>query len=210
VTDPTPWTPKAAKEIQAMKDAEIAGRPKGLFANCLPEGMPAWMLISHNAMEILFTPGRVTLLGESDSNRLRRIYTDGRPHDPDPDPSFHGESIGHWENGALVVDTIGVFPQTYIAISEAMGVPNNGDMHIIERIHLTGPDTLQDDLEITAPKVLSRPWKTSRLFKRRRGRAFDIVEGECDQGAFRSATDAGNAVFAPRALRPDGAPAPAQ
>ena len=40
-------------------------------------------------------------------NSIRIIYLDGRPH-TDPDivvPSFSGESIGHWENDSLVVDT---------------------------------------------------------------------------------------------------------
>src|SRR3569833_2705868 len=73
-SNPTPWTPKAAKEAARLAAEEDAGRPKGLFVNCLPEAMPSWMLISHNAMEILFTPGRVAMLGESDGNRLRRVY----------------------------------------------------------------------------------------------------------------------------------------
>ena len=102
-------------------------------------------------------PGRVTILGEGDGNRLRRIYTDGRPHPADPDPSFHGHSIGHWEGDTLVVDTVGLLPQAYLAVNEAVGVPNNGDMHIVERLHLQGPDTLADDLQITANKVLSSP-----------------------------------------------------
>ena len=59
---------------------EKAGRPPPIFVNCLPEAMPSWMLVTHNAMEFLFTPGRVTILGEFDGNRLRRIYTDGRGH----------------------------------------------------------------------------------------------------------------------------------
>jgi hypothetical protein len=77
------------------------------------------MLVTHNAMEILFTPGRVTMLGESDGNRLRRIYTDGRPHPDTPDPTFHGHSIGHWEGDTLVVDTVDILPQAPLAISEA-------------------------------------------------------------------------------------------
>jgi hypothetical protein len=104
-TNPVPWLLAAARQVAELADAEKAGHPRGLFIDCLPEAMPSWMLISHNALEILFTPGRVTLLGESDGNRIRRIYTDGRDHSPDPDPSFHGESIGHWEGATLVVDT---------------------------------------------------------------------------------------------------------
>jgi hypothetical protein len=197
-TNPPPWTPAVAKQISEMTAEEDAGKPRGLFVDCLPEGMPSWMLVSHNAMEILFTPGRVTLLGESDGSRLRRIYTDGRAHPADPDPSFHGHSIGRWEGDTLVIDTIGVVPQALIAVSEAVGLPNNGDLHVVERLHLVSTDVLHDDLEITAPHVLAGVWKTTRTFTRERARKFDIVEGECLQGNFREAVDQqGNAVFTP-------------
>jgi hypothetical protein len=197
-TNPPPWTPKAAAQIARMEAEERAGRPPPIFVNCLPEGMPSWMLVTHNAMEILFTPGRVTLLGESDGNRLRRIYTDGRPHPDSPDPSFHGHSIGHWEGQTLVVDTVGVVSQAYLAVSEAVGLPNNGDLHVVEHIHLQGPDVMHDDLEITAPKLLTKPWKTTRIFFRQRARKFDIVEGVCLEGSFKQAVDAdGNSAYEP-------------
>jgi hypothetical protein len=204
-SDPLPWTPQAAAQIKQLEAAEKAGAPKGLFINCLPEAMPSWMLITHNALEFLFTPGRVTLLGESDGNRLRRIYTDGRPHPADPDPSFHGHSIGHWEGDTLVVDTIGILPQAYIAVDEAVGVPNNGDLHVIERIHLAAPNVLHDDLEIIAPHVLTKPWHTTRSYFRQRSRKYDIVEGVCLQGSFSDGVDeAGNAVFVPAPQTEDG------
>ncbi len=207
-TDPTPLTPAVAAQIAAMNADEQAGRPHGLFTDCLPEGMPSWMLISHNAMEILFTPGRVTMLGESDGNRLRRIYTDGRGHPADPDPTFHGHSVGHWQGGTLVVDTVAVLPEVYIAVSESVGVPNNGGLHIVERIHLDGPDTLEDELEITAPKVLTRPWRTTRRYVRQRAHQFDIVEGLCAQGNYLERVDEhGNAVWVP-VPQEDGNPAP--
>jgi len=197
-TDPVPWNKAAAAQIAKLEAAERAGDPKGLFVNCLPESMPSWMLITHNALEFLFTPGRVTILGESDGNRLRRIYTDGRGHPADPDPTFHGHSIGHWENDTLVVDTVGVLPETYIAVSEAVGIPNNGDLHVIERIHLEKPEILRDDIEIIAPHVLTKPWKTSRFLFRQRARKYDIVEGVCLQGSYAERTDAaGDAVFVP-------------
>jgi hypothetical protein len=203
--DPIPWNRKAATEIAKLQALEDGGNPKGLFVNCLPEGMPSWMLISHNAMEFLFTPGRVSILGEMDGNRLRRIYTDGRGHPDDPDPSFHGHSIGHWEGQTLVVDTVGILPEAYIAPSESVGLPNNGDMHILERIHLAAPDKLEDDLEISAPHVLTKPWKTSRYLFRQRARKYDIVEGLCIQGSFSEAKDKdGNAVFVPAPETEDG------
>jgi hypothetical protein len=156
-------------------------------------------------MEILFTPGRITMLGESDGNRLRRIYTDGRPHPDEPDPTFHGHSTGRWEGDTLVVDTVDILPQAPVAISEAAGVPNNGDMRVVERIHLADKDILHDDLEIFAPKVLTAPWKTTRIFFRQRARKFDIVEGVCQQGNLSERTDKdGNAVFVPIERTPWG------
>jgi hypothetical protein len=42
-----------------------------------------------------------------------------------------------------------------IALSEAAGIPNNGDMHIVERIRVDDADTLAVELTIAAPKVLA-------------------------------------------------------
>ncbi len=199
-TDMPPWNTKAMEQVTWMLAEEKAGRPPPIFVNCLPEAMPGWMLVSHNSMEVLMTPGRVTMLGESDGGRLRRIYTDGRKHPDDPDPTFHGHSIGHWEGDTLVVDTIGVHPQAYITISEAAGVPNNGDMHIKERIRIDpkNKDTLLFEMEITAPKVLTKTWKTTRIWYRQRAQKYDIVEGVCSEGYFRPGKDKwGNDVFLP-------------
>ncbi len=201
-TNPPPWTPTVAQQIEHMYEEEKAGRPFPVIDHCFPTGMPSYMLITHNAFELLVTPGRVTLLGEGDGNRLRRIYTDGRAHPADPDPSFHGHSIGHWEGRTLVVDTVALLPQAYLAVNEAVGVPNNGDMHIVERIHLLDPVTLADDLEITANKLLSKTWKTTRKYYRQRSQKYDIVEGVCEQGSYTDAVDQdGNSIFAPIKFR---------
>ena len=195
---PTPWNAKAGAMIAKQQAEARAGNPRGLFMNCLPEGMPTWMMISHNALEFMFTPGRVTLLGEMDGNRIRRIYTDGRKHPADPDLSFHGHSIGHWEGETLVIDTVGITPESLIAITEDQGIPNNGDMHIAERIHIVKPDTISDDMVITAPHVLTKPWTTSRVYYRQRARRYDIIEGVCRQGDFISEVDKnGDHVWAP-------------
>jgi hypothetical protein len=205
------WTPQAAKRVARMIADDKAGRPQNIFIDCLPEGMPSLMVLTLNAMEVLVTPGRVTLLGEFDGNRLRRIYTDGRGHPEDPDLTFDGHSIGHWEGDTLVVDTVGILPQVYIPLGQSVGVPNNGDMHIIERIRLTGPDALSDEMEIIAPKVLTAPWKYTRAFTRRRDRAAEITEASCRQGDFTAETDAdGFAVFRPLNREQGGAPVPSR
>lgn len=187
---PTPWNDKAVTRIKAMIKAHLDGNPDNQnYEHCIPEGMPSWMMIYHNSVEYLFTPGRVTMLGESEGNELRRIRIDGRDHPADPDPTFFGDSIGHWEDGTLVVDTVGVMPEVPLAIQESLGVPNGGDMHIVEHIHLANADELHDDLEITAPHVLTRPWKTTRVVRRQRNKKYEIVEGVCMRGHFTPDTD---------------------
>ena len=199
-TNPPAWNEAAAKKMEFMFAEEKAGRPRLIFSYCLPEAHPSWMLITHNAMEILYSPGRVTMLGESDGNRLRRIYTDGRPHPEVSDPSFHGHSIGKWEGDTLVIDTVDILPQAPLAVSEAAGLPNNGDMRVVERIRLSpdNKDIMLVDLEITAPKVLTAPWKTTRIFFRQRARKFEIVEGVCATGDLAERINAdGDHIFVP-------------
>jgi hypothetical protein len=104
-----------------------------------------------------------------------------------------------------VVDTIGVLPETYIALDEAVGIPNDGDLHVVERIHLVFPDLLRDDLEITAPHVMTKPWRTQRFYFRQRARKYDIVEGVCLEGSFSEGVDAdGHAVFVPAPQTDEG------
>ncbi|WP_226016968.1 hypothetical protein [Novosphingobium sp. FKTRR1] len=203
------WLPAIASQIDKLKQLDAEGKPQNIYTNCLPEGLPSSVTQTLNAVEFLVTPGRVTVLGEFDGNRTRRIWTDGRPHPADPDPSFSGHSIGHWEGQALVVDTVGILPEVFIPLSQGVGFPNNGGMHVEERIALTGPDTLKVDLVVHAPKVLAAPWHVSRTFTRHRDRSYDIVESSCRQGDFFEDTDAnGNAVFSPIPKDAGGAPVP--
>jgi hypothetical protein len=207
---PPPWTPAAAAYIAEQQALDKAGTPNNLYINCLPEGMPSFIIMTRNASEFLFTPGRVTILNEFDGNRQRRVYTDGRSHPEDPDLTFNGHSIGHWEGDVLVVDTVAILPQTFLPIGQSVGIPNNGDVHIVERIHLAEPDRLEDELEIYAPKVLAAPWKITKSFVRSRKRSDDIIEASCRQGDFIAAVDSrGNHVFVPTLKGEGGARLPA-
>ena len=153
--------------------------------------------------QILQPPGYVIILFERMS--WRQIPLDGRPHLPDNVRLWQGDSVGHWEGDTLVVDTVGIIPQSFIAISEAVGIPNNGGMHIKERIRIVDKDYLHDTLEITAPKVLTKTWTTTRIWSRQRARRLDIVEGACLQGSFEETVDeAGFAIFKPLARSPYG------
>ena len=110
-------------------------------------------------------------------NAFREIYLDGRPH-MDPDlvvRSFNGESIGHWEGDALVVDT-GAFTSEHHTID--VGVPISDQFHMVERMRLLdGGKSLEIAYTMTDPKMWDGEWKSTKWWKRVDDQ--DIVEVEC-------------------------------
>lgn len=129
---------------------------------CDPPGLPAILTEYPNGLEFLFTPNRVTMLAEDSS--IRRIYTDGRPHPKDVDPSYYGDSIGHWEGATLVVDTVGLQQDNDIVI----GYPADSEtMHIQERWHRISPELLQVDISVDGVDSLTMPFTRTQRYKRR-------------------------------------------
>lgn len=121
--------------------------------------------------------------------QVRHIYMDGRPHPADPDPTFNGHSIGHWEGGTLVVDTVGFVPYTPLGFN--WGIGHSDKMHIVERFRLTAPDTLEVVTTIDDPLALAKPWTTSRIFKRHTN--WTIDEYICEQNNRNQADQNGKA-----------------
>ena len=56
-----------------------------------------------------------------ESNTYRQIYTDGRKLPDDPQPTWMGYSVGHWEGDTLVVDSAGFNDQGWL---DAIGTPS--------------------------------------------------------------------------------------
>lgn len=179
---PLPLTPEWAAKVQALK-ANSAQDTSA--ANCLPPGMPEIMGQPY-PYEFLLTPGQVTIVGEA-YMIVRHIYTDGRPLPKDPDPTFFGTSIGHWDGNTLVAESVGFSPQTEIV----PGVPHSDKMKIIERFQLLDPDTMQVTTTVTDPLALTRPYTTTRVLKRHRN--WTIQEYICEQNNRNSTTADGKA-----------------
>jgi hypothetical protein len=106
-------------------------------------------------LEVLFTPGRVTIVNEG--GLVRRIYTDGRSLPADPDATNTGVSVGRWEGDALVVETIGIDPRITFPVGLPGGVPVGQNVRITERIALTDTNTLVFDVTLEAPDILTAP-----------------------------------------------------
>ncbi len=120
-----------------------------------------------DAIELLFTPGRVTLTNEI--GLLRRIYTDGRPLPADAEESHSGTSIGQWEGQTLVVETAGLTRGSRFPL-EIVGAPPIGtNAKVVERISLRDPSTLEINSELTAPELLVAPYRVTTIYVREPG-----------------------------------------
>jgi hypothetical protein len=157
-----PLTPEYQKIFDTNVENARLGKPTGdLTANCLPQGMPRIMTMTY-PMEVEMAPDHVTVYAEW-MEQTRRIYTDGRPLDPDPDPTYYGQSVGHWEGNVLVSTAFGFVPQTDL---EASGLPKSDKMIAYERFWLADNNTLRDEITLVDPKALAKPWTVTKVFKR--------------------------------------------
>jgi len=125
-------------------------------------------------MEFLLTPGQVTIVIEA-YNQIRHIYTDGRPLPEDPDPTFYGTSVGHWEGDTLVAETVG-----FAQVPTGITFPYSDKMKIVERFRLTAPDTMSIETTIVDPEALTTPYSMgARTLTRHRN--WTLAEYICEE-----------------------------
>jgi hypothetical protein len=153
--EPPPFQPWAAAKIKAMTatDYEL-GRAS---VNCLPRGVPGMFLIDPYPFQLIQTPGLFAQLDELNNN-WRVVHTDGRPHNPEPDPQFNGDEVGHWEGDTLVIDVIGIDERTW---NNFTGWFHSDQEHVVERISRPSMNYLVYQVTIEDPKVLSKPWTSA-------------------------------------------------
>ena len=172
-------TPEAQRHYDAGQKAAAEGKVyRDDIGQCWPAGMPlimtrVWPIAMIQLPTAIFMTSHFM-------NSLRIIYLDGRPHS-DPDvvvPSFNGESIGHWDGDALVVDTK-YFPGHHHWMDQAgASVPASDQLHIVERIRMIeNGETLEIAYTMTDPKNWVGEWKGTRRWNRVDD--IDIEEVEC-------------------------------
>ncbi|MEP7354674.1 MAG: hypothetical protein ABI824_15710 [Acidobacteriota bacterium] len=142
-------------------------------ANCVPPGMPSIMTQPY-PIEILFTPGKVTILIEA-YEQIRHIYTDGRKLPDDPDLTFNGTSIGHWEGDTLVAESVGFAKETVLGA----GAHHSDKLKITERIKLSNPNLLEIATTMQDPEALTKPYTVNSRFARHAD--WTLAEYVCQQ-----------------------------
>jgi hypothetical protein len=171
---------KLKPEAQAIYNEAQKARGDGKvyhddIGQCWPSGLPILMTRVW-PIAMIQLPTAIYMIQEL-MNTMRVVYLDGRPH-TDPDiavPSFNGESIGHWENDTLVIDTKYFVPEHHWIDN---GIRASDALHIVERVRMTnGGKTLEIETTATDPKSWEGDWKWTKRFNRQDER--DIAEVEC-------------------------------
>ena len=164
---------RRASEAEAVRRGEpLASASAGVL--CTPYGMPQMMSVAVYPVEILQTPGQVTIIAEAFSE-ARRIYMDRRQAAiGEVAPGYYGRSVGRWDGNTLVIDTIGVKK----SVAGYLGMPHSDQMRITERIGLVGPDFLHDQITIEDPVVLEKQVTYTLAYARIPN--YEMVEFVCD------------------------------
>ena len=168
---------KAKYDKQRAADAEATKRgepPASAAVLCNPYGMPRMLSIASYPIEILQTPGQVTIITEAFSE-VRRVYMD-QPQEPidEVPPGYYGHSVGKWDKDTLVVDTVGIKE----SIAGYQNMPHSDKMRITERIRLVTPDVLHIQVTIDDPVVLEKPVTYTHGYRRMPG--YKMVEFVCE------------------------------
>jgi hypothetical protein len=162
-------TPPGTPAIMAMNAKRRAAADKGVVRNvanllCLPTGFPQ-MMNWKSPIEILESPGRVTVLSEHDpgNDEPRTIYLDRKAMPENTAPSWNGYSVGRWEGKTLVVRTENFNDRA--TLFEAM--PRTPNTKITERLTLAeGGKVLLDEMTIVDPAILTKPWIVTLRYAR--------------------------------------------
>jgi hypothetical protein len=161
----------AVEKRKLMGDFELIS--PGL--QCRPRGALGFGLGAVYPIGIVQTPSQFVLLSEQETT-YRVIYTDGRPHQRNPEPQFNGDSTAHWEGDTLVVDVVGL--ETQMWIPGAGGWFASDALHVTERWRRPDASTMIYEATIEDPKVLTKPWKSvPRTFTFAPGKR--LFEGYC-------------------------------
>jgi hypothetical protein len=155
-----PWVKeRMKKDNDEVIAGKIAFTPR---SSCRPAGVPGFILFGCQPIYFVQTPKEAWMIYSGDQ-QVRRVYLDV-PHSASPKPSWYGESVGHYEGDALVVDTIGLSDKTFV---DGYRTPHTEKLHVVERWKVTdGGKALEVNVEVDDPGTYYEPWSGIQRYDR--------------------------------------------
>jgi Carboxypeptidase regulatory-like domain len=165
--EPLPWAATLIKKRTEDSGKDI---PSG---HCLPLGViMSTFLFPYKLVQ---TPKLLVILYEGEFPR--QIFLDGRAHPKDPNPSWLGHSIGHWENDTLVVDSVGFNGKAWVGFT---GQPATEMLHIVERYRRPDLGHLAIEITVDDPGAYVKPWTIKKVSVLAPN--YELMEFICNEG----------------------------
>jgi len=141
---------------QALYERRLAdfGRDS-MEVQCLPLG-PAAITTSFFDFKFIQAPSVIVILIEDLT--FRQIHMDGRQLPEDPNPSWMGYSVGHWDGDALIVETSGFTDRSWLDYD---GHPHTEALRMTERYRRRDFGHLDVEVTFDDPGAYTRPWTVS-------------------------------------------------
>ena len=148
-----PWAIEALKKQNALVLTGKNGETRQ--ARCWETGVPD----IHEAPQSLYfiqAPKEVVMY---QGGRIRHVFLNV-PHSKNPEPSWYGESVGHYEGDTLVVDTIGFNDKTFV---DGFRTPHTTKLHVVERFRVVdGGKALDVSWTADDAGLAYKPWGARR------------------------------------------------
>jgi len=166
-----PYQPWAAKKVLESFNSRDIDDPT---ARCLPAGIPRLHSFGLFPVQIVQTPQQIIVLYEY-MNVFRVIPLNAK-HPDDAEPTYLGDSVGHWEGNTLVVDITSFNDKTCLV---GGGTFHSDALHVVERYTRVSKDQINYEAVMEDPKVLTKPWTYHTTMMLRPGtRLHEYVCGE--------------------------------
>jgi hypothetical protein len=122
---------------------------------------------------------RVYIFDIGGPHTFRIVYTDGRSHPNDLEPSYYGHSTGKWEGDTFVVDSTGFNESFWL---DRRGLPHTTAMHTIERFKRTDSETIAYEITVHDPGAYTADWTGG--FNLQRDPGVELFEYVCQQANY--------------------------
>lgn len=122
--------PEAAEIVRKHGELELHGGAPTPTNQCWPAPVP--YIFRSIGMQMFQKPDTI-IIRYGDQVRHVRM---NQPHPARVTPSWYGDSVGHYEAGTLVIDTIGIKSDRPFAMIDMYGTPYTQALHVVERYRL--------------------------------------------------------------------------
>jgi hypothetical protein len=137
-------TPEAAAALEKKGELAKAGGFPSAEDQCRPLAPPFSSAVQFDFQILQKKDGDLTILGHQD-DQVRHVRMNGT-HPAKLVATAMGDSIAHWDGDTLVIDTVGVRTDAFIA-SDRLGTPQSELMHVVERYRLIDGARAAADIE---------------------------------------------------------------